>query len=283
MKKRFAKLLSTFLVLLLALLLAAGCAATTTAETSPTPVTSASAAAEPTATPEPVELLVSAAASLTDVMQAIAEEYKKVNGYVTITYTFGSSGALQTQIEEGAPADLFFSAGKKQMKALDEAGLLLEGTNTEMLENKVVLIVPKGSTKGITSFADAATDKVSSIALGEPTGVPVGQYSEQVFTSLGILDAVKAKANYGSDVRQVLTWVEGGEIDCGVVYSTDAKTSDAVEVVAEAPEGSSDKIIYPAAVIVATKHAEEAKAFLEFLKSDTAMALFAEAGFSPLS
>lgn len=227
-----------------------------------------------------IELLVSAAASLTDVAAEIAENYSKLVPNVKITYTFGASGALQTQIEEGAPSDIFMSAGKKQMTALADKSLVVDGANKDLLVNKVVLITPKDSTKDIKSFEDAASDKVSKIALGDPASVPVGQYSEEVFTSLGILDKVKAKANYGSDVRQVLTWVEGGEVDCGVVYSTDAMTSDKISVVCEAPKDSHKPIVYPVAVLKSSKHQEEAKAFLDYLSTPECKALFEKYGFA---
>ena len=159
---------------------------------------------------EPVELHVSAAASLTNVMNELAELYAKDNPNVKIIFNFGSSGALQQAIENGGAADLFYSAAQKQMNALEEAGELAEGTRRDLLRNDVVLIVPVDSTKEIMSYEDAATDKVEKIALGEPKGVPVGQYSEEIFANLNILDAVKAKAVYGSDVRQVLAWTETG-------------------------------------------------------------------------
>ncbi len=231
----------------------------------------------------PVELLVCAAASLTEVMAEQAEAYKLAAPHVTLIMTFGSSGALQTQIEEGAPADLFFSAGKKQMNELFEKGMLLPESDVDLLENKVVLIVPKGSALMLDSFEDAGMDKVKLIALGEPSGVPVGQYAKQIFESLSLWNAVSHKANFGSDVRQVLTWVEGGDVDCGVVYASDAMTSNLISMIAIAPEGSSDKIIYPAAVIKTTLQPEEALAFLAFLQTQEAAAIFEKNGFSPIN
>lgn len=261
-------------------------ASTGTAAVSSTAAGSTAAASESTTAavstdskPE-VELLISAAASLTDVAAEISESYSKLVPNVKITYTFGASGALQTQIEEGAPSDIFMSAGKKQMTTLVDKGLVVEDANKDLLVNKVVLITPKDSTKDIKSFEDAAADKVSKIALGDPASVPVGQYSEEVFTSLGIHDKVKAKANYGSDVRQVLTWVEGGEVDCGVVYSTDALTSDKISVVCEAPKDSHKPIVYPVAVLKNSKHQEEAKAFLDYLSTPECKALFEKYGFA---
>lgn len=229
---------------------------------------------------EPVELTILAAASLTDVTKELSDLYQKIAPNVTLTFSYGASGALQTQIEEGAPADLFLSAATKQMDALEEGKLLLDGTKKDLLINKVVLISPKDSTLGLTSFEEVGTDKVKTIALGEPTSVPVGQYAEEVFTNLGILDTVKAKANYGSDVKQVLTWVESGEVDCGVVYSTDAIISDKVSIICEAPEGSHKDIIYPAAVIGTSTHAEQAKAFLDFLSTKDAADVFVKYGFT---
>ena len=229
----------------------------------------------------PVELLVSAAASLTDVMPAIAEAYATAAPHVTLTFTYGSSGALRTQIEEGAPVDVFLSANMKHMNALLDEELILPDSNIPLLENKVVLIVPENSDLGITVFEDLASDVVSLVGIGEPTSVPAGQYAQQVFESLGIWDAVSAKANFATDVRQVLMWVEEGAVDCGVVYATDAMTSDAITVVAEAPDDSCDKIIYPAAAIVSTEQEEEALTFLAFLTTPEAMAVFESFGFSP--
>lgn len=236
-------------------------------------------AVNPSDTSEKAELVVAAAASLTDVAAEIAKMYKTVEPNVTITYTFSSSGALQTQIEEGAPVDVFMSAAKKQMTALEQKGLIKEDTKKELLVNKVVLITPKDSTKEIKSFEDIATDKVLKIALGEPNSVPVGQYSEEIFTSLGILDKVKVKSNYGNDVRQVLTWVESGEVDCGVVYATDATSSDKIKVVCEAPKDSHKPAIYPVAVLKSSKYKVEAQAFLDFLSTTEVVNTFKKYGF----
>ena len=126
---------------------------------------------------------------------------------------------------------MFISAATTQMDALREQGLMEESSVTELLENKVVLIVPQGSGAGITSFEDAATDKVGMIGLGEPGSVPVGQYSQEIFTSLGIWEEVQEKANFGSDVRTVLSWVETGSVDCGVVYATEAYVGEHIEIV----------------------------------------------------
>ena len=236
-------------------------------------------AADAGAAGEKKKLMILAAASLTDVCGELETMYEEAHPDTELTFSFGSSGALQTQIEEGAPADIFFSASTKQMNALDEEGLMDSDSITELLENKIVLVVPKGSDKGISAFEDAATDKVSIIGLGDPESVPAGQYAEEVFTSLGILDDVKAKANYGSDVRTVLTWVESGEVDCGVVYETDALTTDAVEIVTEAPEGSCKKVIYPIGIVKASENQDAAKELLDFFKGEEAGKVFEKYGF----
>ena len=214
-------------------------------------------------------LHVSAAASLTNVMQDIAKEYEQQHPDVKVEFNFGSSGALQQAIENGGQSDLFVSAAQKQMNALEKAGLLADGTRQDLLINDVVLIVPKDSKKDIKSFEDLNTDKVQKLALGEPKGVPVGQYSEQIFTYMKNLDAMKAKAVYGTDVRQVLSWIEQGEADAGLVYATDAAITDGVKVVAKAPADSHKPIIYPVSVLKDSKQLDLAKDFEQFLLNDT--------------
>ena len=229
---------------------------------------------------QPVELHVAAAASLTDVMKELADTYEKDHPGVKLVFNFGSSGALQQAIENGGETDLFYSAAQKQMNALQDSGNLVEGTRKDLLENEVVLVVPKEGGKDIKSFEDLTRSDIQHVALGEPKGVPVGQYTEEVLKKLGILDQVKAKAVYGSDVRQVLSWTETGDADCGVVYATDAAVSDKVKVAAKAPAGSHKPVIYPAAVIKGTKHPDEAKDFLAFTSSDAAKKTFEKYGFT---
>nr|WP_319487166.1 molybdate ABC transporter substrate-binding protein [uncultured Caproiciproducens sp.] len=283
MKKRSKSLLAILTAAALSLSMFAGCASASAASSQPSSTaagTVATASEAVSSQPkETTELFISAAASLTDVLKELSTAYSAKEPDVKLTFTFGASGALQTQIEEGAPSDIFLSAAQKQMDALDKKSLLLDGTRKDLLINKVTLITPKGSTKGIKSFDDVNTDKVKKIALGEPKSVPVGQYSEEIFTYLKCLDAVKKKAVYGSDVRQVLTWVESGDVDCGIVYATDAATSDKIQVAAEAPSGSHNPVVYPAAVLKSSKNADAAKAFLAFLSSDEAKALFVKYGF----
>ena len=225
------------------------------------------------------EVVVLAAASLTDVCGELETMYEQQHKDIDLIFSFAGSGALQTQIEEGAPADLFISAAKKQMNALTEKNLMKEDTVSDLLENKVVLIVPADSTLKITSFEDVKKDEVKMIAVGEPESVPAGQYAKSIFSYLGFWDVVEKKANFGTDVRTVLTWVESHEVDCGVVYATDAYTTEKVKIIAEAPEGSCDKVVYPAGVVEASRNKEAAEAFLNYLKSDEAMKVFEKYGF----
>jgi molybdate transport system substrate-binding protein len=239
-----------------------------------------SEAPETAVTKTPVTLTISAAASLTEVMDEIKTIYKVEKPNVTINYNFAGSGTLQKQIEQGADVDLFFSAGTKQMTALKEKGLLIDDTNVKLLGNSVVLIVKNDSTLGISDFNDVVDEKIKKIALGEPKTVPAGQYSEEVFTSLNILGKIKAKAVYAKDVKEVLTWVETGNVDVGVVYGTDAKTSEKVKVVSIAGDDLyKTPVQYPAAVIKASKNVEDTKTFLKFLSSDKSKKVFIKYGF----
>jgi molybdate transport system substrate-binding protein len=290
MKKIFKRIGLVFLILWVSAIVLTGCGAgnavvkeseqqvQTAAETSeaPTPTAEPEVKEEPA---EKVELTISAAASLTEAMGEIQALYQTEKPHVTLVFNFGSSGSLQQQIEQGAPVDMFFSAAIKQMTALEEKGLVAEGTKKELLENKIVLITPKDKTD-LMSFEDLVTDKAKQIGLGEPGSVPVGQYSEEIFTNLGILDQVKPKSVYGKDVKSVLTWVEQGEVDAGIVYATDANVSDKVNIICSAPEGSHKPVIYPVAAIKDSAHLEDTKAFIEFLSSDKVKQTFEKYGFA---
>lgn len=268
------------MILAASMLSLAGCKAGAPSSSAASSAPSPSSAPASSSTAANTSLTIAAAASLTDVTKEIATQYKKTNPNVTLTFTYGSSGALQTQIEQGAPVDIFMSAASKQMDALIKKNLIDTSTRKNLLENKVVLITPKNSTLGIKSFNDLINSKVKKIAVGDPKSVPAGQYAEQVFSSLKISDKIKSKLNLGTDVRQVLTWVESGNVDCGVVYSTDAKTSTNVVVVCEAPAGSCSKVVYPVAVVKNSKQAAAAKDFLKFLQTSEIATLFTNYGFA---
>jgi molybdate transport system substrate-binding protein len=226
------------------------------------------------------DLTVSAAISLKDALDEVKQLYISGNPGVSVAMNYGASGTLQLQIEQGAPVDVFLSAAPKQMDALAAKGLLLDGTRKDLLRNEVVLIVPKDSSSKISSFQDLARPDVKQIALGEPVTVPAGQYAKQILTSLGIYDAVNAKAVLAKDVRQVLTYVETGNVEAGIVYSTDALSSSKVKVVAIAPATSHDPVIYPAAVIKDSKNPAAARALLDMLSGAQATAIFKKYGFT---
>ena len=225
------------------------------------------------------EIYVLAAASLTDVLTELANNYKEETS-TEVIFSFASSGALQAQMEASAPADIFFSAAQKQMNALEEKGLIDSETRKDLLENKVVLISPKNSNLNIKSFIDITNANVKKLGLGEPKSVPVGQYSEEILSNLSILDIAKEKAVYGSDVRNVLDWVETAEVDCGIVYATDAKIAKNINIIAEAPEGTHKKVIYPISIIKYSKNKEEAKKFIDYISTDKSKEIFQNYGFT---
>lgn len=225
------------------------------------------------------EIYVLVAASLTDVLTELANNYKQETS-TEIIFSFASSGALQAQIEASAPADIFFSAAQKQMNALEEKGLIDSETRKDLLENKVVLISPKNSNLNIKSFTDITNSNVKKLGLGEPKNVPVGQYSEEILSNLSILDIAKEKAVYGSDVRNVLDWVETAEVDCGIVYATDAKIAKNINIIAEAPEDTHKKVIYPISIIKSSQNKEEAKKFIDYISTDKSKEIFQNYGFT---
>jgi molybdate transport system substrate-binding protein len=230
-----------------------------------------------------VTLNVSAAASLTDALKEINVLYMQDTPGVTVTSNYGSSGTLQKQIENGAPTDIFVSAASAQMDALQKGKLILDDTRQDLLINKVVLIVPSGNPLGITDFKGLVSDKVTKIAIGDPKSVPAGMYGQQVFDKFGISDSLKSKLVLGSDVRQVLTYVESGNVDAGVVYLTDAKTSAKVVVAANAPDDINAKIVYPVAIVKASKNADAARAYEKYLFGSKAKAVFDKYGFTRAS
>lgn len=257
----------------------------------------ASASASQTETDaEPVELTVFAAASLTETLNQIAEDYKAVAPNVTLTFNFDSSGTLKTQIQEGAGCDVFLSAGQKQMDQLDKTAdasvntegldFVAEGTRVNLLENKVALCVAEGSDASIASFDDLAkalegTDIL--MAMGN-SDVPVGQYTQQILAYYNLDEEALANAGkitYGSNVKEVTTQITEGSVDCGVVYCTDAYSAG-ITPVDYATEEMCGQVIYPAAVLNISQHSEEAQAFLDYLQTDAAMQVFEEVGFSPV-
>lgn len=242
------------------------------------------------------EVVVFAAASMTETLNQIKETYEKDHN-VTLTFNFDSSGTLKTQIQEGADCDLFISAGQKQMNQLDitaDKEVNTEGldfvasdSRVNLLENKVVLVVPEGNPKGIKGFDDLAAklaDGSVLMAMGN-SDVPVGQYTQKIFSYYKLDETALANAGtitYGTNVKEVTTQVAEGSVDCGIVYCSDA-FSAGLTVVDSATKDMCGQVIYPAAVMKNAKHADAAKAFLEYLQSDAAMKVFENVGFSSVA
>lgn len=229
------------------------------------------------ATNEPVELTISAAASLQDALEELKTTYEKQHDTINILYNFGGSGALQQQILQGAPADLFFSAAEDKFDVLVEKEMIDQKLGTDLLANDLVLIVPKNNEKEIQSFEDL--QQAGKIALGTPETVPAGQYGVDTLKNMQLWDSLESKVVYTKDVRQVLTYTETENVDAGMVYKTDALVSDKVNVVATADDAMHAPIIYPVGVLKASKHAQEAEDFYHFLQSVEAMDVFEKYGF----
>lgn len=290
--------------LLLALIMAGSLPACGGAASS-TPASSAadSTATEPAAPEETApaetglsgEIIVFAAASMTETLTELKDTFEAANPGVTITYNFDSSGTLKTQIEEGADCDLFLSAGQKQMNQLDieaDAAVNTDGldfvdgaTRIDLLENKVTLCVPEGSTKGIESF-DALAEALKAgdvlLAMGN-SDVPVGQYTQKILAYYELSEEELANAGcitYGTNVKEVTTQVSEGSVDCGVIYCTDAFSAGLTIVDYATPE-MCGQIIYPAAVLKTAQNPDAAKAFLDYLTGPEATAVFENVGFSP--
>ena len=255
--------------------------------------------AQDTQSAQTTELTVFAAASMTETLNQIAEDYKTVDPNVSLTFNFASSGDLLSQIREGADCDVFISAAPKQMNVLDGSlkddadktpdGLdeLLDGTRIDLLENKVVLAVPEGNPKGIESF-DKLADQLEAgevfLAIGN-SDVPVGQYTRKIFAHYGLDEQSLADAGvltYGSNVKEVTTQVSEGAVDCGIIYATDAYSAG-LESVDEATADMCGQVIYPAAVLRNSAHPDEAKAFLDYLTGEDAGRVFESVGFTPLA
>ncbi len=294
MKKFLAMLLALAMVFALA---ACGQSSAPAATEAPAAeATEAPAAEEPAASEEPEEIIVFAAASMTETLNQIKEIYEKDHN-VTITYNFDSSGTLKTQIQEGADCDLFISAGQKQMNQLDITAdkeintdgldFVADGTRINLLENKVVLVVPEGNPAGLEGFDDLAAklaDGSVFMAMGN-SDVPVGQYTQKILAYYGLDEEALANAGtitYGTNVKEVTTQVSEGSVDCGVIYCTDA-FSAGLTIVDSATKDMCGQVIYPAAVLKTAQHAEAAQAFLDYLTGDESMAIFEAVGFSPVA
>lgn len=247
-----------------------------------------------TASGDPEEIIVFAAASMTETLNQLKESYEKAHN-VKITYSFDSSGTLKTQIQEGAACDIFISAGQKQMNQLDITAdnavntdgldFIASDTRINLLENKVVLVTSASNPAGIQSFDDLAAKLASGsvlMAMGN-SDVPVGQYTQKILNYYKLDETALANAGkitYGTNVKEVTTQVSEGSVDCGIVYCTDA-FSAGLTVVDSAARDMCGQVIYPAALLKNSQHSEAAQAFLDYLTGDEAMAVFQAVGFSP--
>lgn len=236
--------------------------------------------ATPATPPQKIEMNISAAVSLKDALEEIQKNYETKNPNIKLVYNLGASGALQKQIEQGAPADIFMSAAPKQMNDLEAKNLVSKSTRKNLVENKLVIVVPKASNINIAKYEDLAKNDVQKISIGEPGSVPAGQYAQEVLTKLSIWDKIKDKAVLAKDVRTVLTYVETGNVEAGIVYKTDAISSNKINIVATAPEGSHQPIVYPVAVLSGTKQQKAAEDFLTYLNTPECRTIFEKYGFT---
>ena len=227
----------------------------------------------------PKEMTVSAAISLKNAFEDIGKLYESKQGTKCI-FNFGASGDLAKQIIGGAPVDVFASAAQKDMDDVEKQGLIVTATRTDFTANSVVLIVPAGGKTALKSFEGLSAAEIKKIAVGNPKTVPAGRYAEEVFGSFKILPSIKDKLIYAENVRQVLDYVARDEVDAGVVYSTDASTRlKEIRIIAAAPEGSHQPVVYPIAVVKGTKSEADAKAFISMVLSPEGKKILQKYGF----
>ena len=295
MKKLIALL--TVLCMMLCMFAGYGAAEEKVPETTAAPAPVETAAPETESVAEPVEIIVFAAASMTETMTILGEQYMADHPEVNIVFNFDSSGTLKTQIQEGADCDIFISAGQKQMNQLDITAdpsvntdgldFVLEGTRFNILENKVALSVPDGNPANITSYDDLIAGLKAGeimLAMGN-SDVPVGQYTQKILAYYGLVEedlAAAGSITYGTNVKEVTTQVSEATVDCGIIYQTDA-FSAGLTVVDTATAEMCGQVIYPAAVLNISENAKAAKDFLQFLTSDAADAVFTHVGFTPMN
>lgn len=224
------------------------------------------------------DLTISAAISLSKALGTLRGIYRRQAPAVSITLNLGASGILEQQIEQGAPADIFISASPEEMNGLESKGLLRNDTRRELLRNTLVLICPAADCK-IVNFSSLSARSVNRIAIANPESVPAGAYARETLEHFGIYQKLRSKLIFAQDVRQVLAYVETGNVDAGIVYQTEAKLSSIVRVAAKAPAGSHRPIVYPIAVLKESRHPQAAERFIRFLSSPEARRVFEQEGF----
>lgn len=273
--------LSMISFFLLALVFISACASPNASSPNPSADhNNSDSSASSTPSSERTELTISAAASLTDVLEELQPRFETAHPGIKLSFNFGGSGSLQQQIEQGAPADLFLSAAEKNMQALIDKGLMDTENTTTLLTNEIVLITSSSNELPISSEQDLTAEDIKIVALGIPESVPAGSYAQEALTSLGLYEQLQPKIVQAKDVRQVLQYVETGNADAGFVYKTDALTSSKVKIVHTVDPSSYTAITYPVGVVLDSAHPEAAKAVYDFLQSSEAQAVFTKYGFS---
>ncbi|WP_423803042.1 molybdate ABC transporter substrate-binding protein [Paenibacillus pseudetheri] len=240
-------------------------------------VLSAGTVVEVEAAAKKTEIIVSAAASLQDSLDKMALLYEKKHPDIDLVFNYAASGTLQKQIEQGAPADLFFSAGDKQMNALVNAGLVSD--HKVLLKNQLVLVVPSNSKASLNTITQLTDKSFKKVAVGQPESVPAGQYAQQSLTAKKVWDTLQNKLVFAKDVRQVLSYVETGNVDAGFVYKTDALTSKKTKIALTVGPHVHKAINYPAGIVKDSKNQKEAKELYSYLQSKEASDIFASYGF----
>ncbi len=275
MKPRFWMVLAAFVLML------AGCGSNSGSAADPKSADSGAAAETSNReAAQQVELTISAAASMTDALQEIQQAYEAEHANVKLNFNFGASGALQQQIEQGAPADLFLSAAVKNMKALEDKQLIDSSHEKDLLANELVAVVNAKEPAQVSGMEDLKGTGLKKIAIGIPESVPAGNYAKEALTNAKLWDTLQPKLVQAKDVRQVLQYVETGNADAGFVYKTDALTSDQVKLAFTVDPSAYTPVVYPVGIVKATKHSREAVDFYEYLQTDSAVDIFKKYGFS---
>lgn len=275
------KYITTIIAFLFSLLVLAGCNSEKTEvqqekQTENETQTEANSEAE---TKEKVELIISAAASLTDVAEEISTAFNKENEHITVTYNFGSSGSLVSQIQEGAPADIFLSASKKDMDTLADGDLIVADSRFVFAGNSLVVIAPKDSALELSSLDDIATVEAANIIIGDTTTTPIGRYTKESFENINAWSAVEGKLVFATTVNQILTHVQDGNAELGVSFKTDAMRNDEVKALLDIDPSLHGAITYPAAVIKDSQQQEAASLYINFLASEEGKQILASHGF----
>ncbi len=229
---------------------------------------------------ETVDLTISAAASLTDALKEIQTLYESSHEGIKLNFNFGGSGALEKQIEQGAPSDLFLSASKKNMKSLVDQQLIDSNQQKTWLTNELVAVIPADGAMSITSIKDLTKNEVKKVAIGIPESVPAGKYAQEALTNVKLWDVLQDKLVQAKDVRQVLQYVETGNADVGFVYKTDALTSQKAKIAFEVDPKTYSTVEYPIGIVKASKHIQEAENFYEYLQSQESLNIMAKYGFT---